>query len=44
MKYTKPDILAVVAALGSVQSSKKPSPAHADSNSRETATAYEADE
>jgi hypothetical protein len=44
MKYSKPEILAVAPALDSVQSSKKPAPAQADSNSRETATAYEADE
>lgn len=44
MEYTKPEILAVADALDSVQSSKKPARAQADSNSRETATAYEADE
>jgi hypothetical protein len=44
MEYSKPEILAIADALESIQSSKKPTPARADSNAKETATAYEADE
>ena len=44
MEYTKPEIFALASAMESVQSSRKPNPSMFDSNSRETATAYEADE
>jgi len=44
MKYEKPEVVVIGSALACVQTANKPSPALSDSNSKQTATAYEADE